>query len=88
MPPDKFPPGGTGQAVLDHTGHDPDAAKGNPMTEKRKRIAIVGGDFAGLTAAIKLSRRHVVTRPVATNWSSIPASWRWARSGTPITSRA
>jgi len=31
------------------------------MTEKRKRIAIVGGNFAGLTAAIKLSRRHAVT---------------------------
>jgi NADH dehydrogenase len=31
------------------------------MTEKRKRIAIVGGNFAGLTAAIKLSRRYAVT---------------------------
>ena len=31
------------------------------MTEKRKRIVIVGGNFAGLTAAIKLSRRHAVT---------------------------
>jgi NADH dehydrogenase FAD-containing subunit len=31
------------------------------MTDKRKRIAIVGGNFAGLTAAIKLSRRHAVT---------------------------
>ena len=31
------------------------------MTEQRKRIAIVGGNFAGLTAAIKLSRRHAVT---------------------------
>jgi NADH dehydrogenase FAD-containing subunit len=31
------------------------------MSEKRKRIAIVGGNFAGLTAAIKLSRRHAVT---------------------------
>jgi NADH dehydrogenase len=31
------------------------------MTEKRKRIAIVGGNFSGLTAAIKLSRRHAVT---------------------------
>ncbi len=31
------------------------------MTEKRQRIAIVGGNFAGLTAAIKLSRRHAVT---------------------------
>lgn len=35
-------------------------AKG-PMTDPRKRIAIVGGNFAGLTAAIKLSRRHAVT---------------------------
>jgi NADH dehydrogenase len=31
------------------------------MTEKHKRIAIVGGNFAGLTAAIKLSRRQAVT---------------------------
>jgi NADH dehydrogenase len=31
------------------------------MTEKRQRIAIVGGNFAGLTAAIKLSPRHAVT---------------------------
>jgi NADH dehydrogenase FAD-containing subunit len=31
------------------------------MTEKRKRIAIVGGNFAGLTAAIRLSPRHAVT---------------------------
>ena len=31
------------------------------MTEKRKRIVIVGGNFAGLTAAIKLSRRYAVT---------------------------
>ena len=31
------------------------------MTEKRQRIAIVGGNFAGLTAATKLSRRHAVT---------------------------
>jgi NADH dehydrogenase FAD-containing subunit len=31
------------------------------MTEKRKRIIVVGGNFAGLTAAIKLSRRHAVT---------------------------
>jgi NADH dehydrogenase len=31
------------------------------MTDKRKRIAIVGGGFAGVTAAIKLSRRHAVT---------------------------
>ena len=31
------------------------------MTNKRKRIAIVGGNFAGLTAAIKLSRRYAVT---------------------------
>jgi len=31
------------------------------MPDKRKRIAIVGGNFAGLTAAIKLSRRHEVT---------------------------
>ncbi len=31
------------------------------MSEKRKRIAIVGGNFAGLTAAIKLSLRHEVT---------------------------
>ena len=31
------------------------------MTEERQRIAIVGGNFAGLSAAIKLSRRHAVT---------------------------
>ncbi len=31
------------------------------MTEKRKRIAVVGGNFAGLTAAIKLSHRYAVT---------------------------
>jgi NADH dehydrogenase FAD-containing subunit len=31
------------------------------MSEKRKRIVIIGGNFAGLTAAIKLSRRHAVT---------------------------
>jgi NADH dehydrogenase FAD-containing subunit len=31
------------------------------MTDQRQRIAIVGGNFAGLTAAIKLSRRHAVT---------------------------
>lgn len=31
------------------------------MTDQRKRIAIVGGNFAGLTAAIKLSSRHAVT---------------------------
>ena len=31
------------------------------MPEKRKRIVIVGGNFAGLTAAIKLSRQHAVT---------------------------
>jgi NADH dehydrogenase FAD-containing subunit len=31
------------------------------MTTSRQRIAIVGGNFAGLTAAIKLSRRHAVT---------------------------
>jgi NADH dehydrogenase len=31
------------------------------MTDKRKRITIVGGNFAGLTAAIKLSRRYAVT---------------------------
>ena len=31
------------------------------MSEKRKHIVIVGGNFAGLTAAIKLSRRHAVT---------------------------
>jgi NADH dehydrogenase len=31
------------------------------MTVQRKRIAIVGGNFAGLTAAIQLSRRHAVT---------------------------
>ncbi len=31
------------------------------MTDRRKRIVIVGGNFAGLTAAIKLSRRHAVT---------------------------
>lgn len=31
------------------------------MTKKRKHIAIVGGNFAGLTAATKLSRRHAVT---------------------------
>jgi len=31
------------------------------MTDQRKRIAIVGGNFAGLTASIELSRRHVAT---------------------------
>lgn len=31
------------------------------MTEPQQRIAIVGGNFAGLTAAIKLSPRHSVT---------------------------
>ena len=31
------------------------------MTDQRKRIVIVGGNFAGLTAAIKLSQRHAVT---------------------------
>ena len=31
------------------------------MSEKRKHIVIVGGNFAGLTAAIKLSRCHAVT---------------------------
>ena len=31
------------------------------MTEERKRFVIVGGNFAGLTAAIKFSRRHAVT---------------------------
>ena len=31
------------------------------MTDQRKRIAIVGGNFAGLTAAIKLSPRYAVT---------------------------
>lgn len=31
------------------------------MTKERKRIAIIGGNFAGLTAAIELSRRHAVT---------------------------
>jgi NADH dehydrogenase len=31
------------------------------VTDKRKRIAVIGGNFAGLTAAIKLSRRHAVT---------------------------
>jgi NADH dehydrogenase len=31
------------------------------MTDRRKRIVIVGGNFAGLTAAIKLSPRHAVT---------------------------
>ena len=31
------------------------------MTEERKRIAIVGGNFAGLTAAVELSRRYAVT---------------------------
>lgn len=31
------------------------------MTGKRKRIAIVGGNFAGLTAAIKSPQRHAVT---------------------------
>jgi NADH dehydrogenase len=35
--------------------------QGHPVTDKRKRIAIVGGNFGGLTAAIKLSRRHAVT---------------------------
>jgi len=33
----------------------------NAMADQRKRIVIVGGNFAGLTAAIKLSRRHAVT---------------------------
>jgi len=31
------------------------------MTERRKRVTVVGGNFAGLTAAIKLSRRYAVT---------------------------
>ena len=31
------------------------------MTDQRKRIAIVGGNFGGLTATIKMSRRHAVT---------------------------
>lgn len=31
------------------------------MTKTRQRIVIVGGNFAGLTAAIKLARRHAVT---------------------------
>lgn len=31
------------------------------MPDPRKRIVIVGGNFAGLTAAIQLSRRHAVT---------------------------
>jgi len=31
------------------------------MPETRQHIAIIGGNFAGLTAAIKLSPRHVVT---------------------------
>ncbi len=31
------------------------------MTKRRKHIVIVGGNFAGLTAAIKLSRRQAVT---------------------------
>ena len=31
------------------------------MSEKRKHIVIVGGNFAGLTAAVNLSRRHAVT---------------------------
>jgi len=30
------------------------------MTDRRKRIVIVCGSFAGLTAAIKLSPRHAV----------------------------
>ena len=34
---------------------------GNPVSGKRRRIVIVGGNFAGLTAAIKLPRRHAVT---------------------------
>ena len=31
------------------------------MKQPRQRIAIIGGNFAGLTAAIKLSKRHAVT---------------------------
>ncbi len=31
------------------------------MTGSQHRIAIIGGNFAGLTAAVKLSRRHAVT---------------------------
>ncbi len=31
------------------------------MSDTRPRIAIIGGNFAGLTAAIKLSRHHAVT---------------------------
>jgi NADH dehydrogenase len=31
------------------------------MKHQRHRIAVIGGNFAGLTAAIKLSRRHAVT---------------------------
>ncbi len=31
------------------------------MKQARQHIAIIGGNFAGLTAAIKLSKRHVVT---------------------------
>ncbi len=31
------------------------------MTDKRKRIVVIGASFAGLTAATKLSKRHAVT---------------------------
>jgi NADH dehydrogenase FAD-containing subunit len=31
------------------------------MKQPRQHIAIIGGNFAGLTAAIKLSKRHAVT---------------------------
>ena len=31
------------------------------MSEKRRRVAIVGGNFAGLSAAVNLSRHHAVT---------------------------
>ena len=44
-----------------HTRQDPPTATGQAMTEPQQRIAIVGGNFAGLTAAIKLSPRHAVT---------------------------
>jgi NADH dehydrogenase FAD-containing subunit len=48
-------------ALLGHTPNDRNHCDGDPMTKRGKRIAIIGGNFAGLTAAIKLSRRHAVT---------------------------
>jgi predicted NAD/FAD-binding protein len=31
------------------------------MKQARQHIVIIGGNFAGLTAAVKLSKRHAVT---------------------------